>query len=207
MKLFKNKKGSQLVEKVLMVAFSVAAGGAVIVYGANVINQSKTTNVSLDGTVVAENSHGVQLITGQRYRFSEFPSLTGISKTDMEYFSCSDVYDENGIRKTASWNAHNTPYEGFVGYSCWEWSDDENENFYLEEPDYCGVHISFRFSEKASRELYGRDKWWCNDNYPCLNDDCCDDGWGISWSFKFAGTYVKQGNGPSFLDCLVEVEE
>ena len=50
-KLFKNKKGSILVERILMVAFSVAAGGAVVVYGANVINDSKNTQITgiLDG--------------------------------------------------------------------------------------------------------------------------------------------------------------
>lgn len=61
MKLFKNKKGSQLVEKVLMTAFSVAAGGAVIVYGANVIAVSKNANVVIDGVTIAENSNGVHL--------------------------------------------------------------------------------------------------------------------------------------------------
>ena len=46
MKLFKCKKGSQLVEKILMVAFSVAAGGAVVVYGANVITNAKNTQIT-----------------------------------------------------------------------------------------------------------------------------------------------------------------
>lgn len=41
MKLFKNKRGSELVEKIIMVAFSVAMGGALIVYSAGVINNSK----------------------------------------------------------------------------------------------------------------------------------------------------------------------
>ena len=46
-KLLKNKKGSELVEKILMVAFSVAAGAAVIVYLVSVINSKKTTTVSI----------------------------------------------------------------------------------------------------------------------------------------------------------------
>ena len=46
-RLFKNKKGSELVEKILMVAFSVAAGAAVIVYLVSVINNKKTTSVDI----------------------------------------------------------------------------------------------------------------------------------------------------------------
>ena len=40
-KLFKNIKGSSLVEKILVTAFSVAAGGAIILYMSNVIIESK----------------------------------------------------------------------------------------------------------------------------------------------------------------------
>lgn len=50
-KLLKNKKGSELVEKILMVAFSVAAGAAVIVYLVAVINAKKSTSVDIPSTV------------------------------------------------------------------------------------------------------------------------------------------------------------
>ena len=43
--LFKNKRGSGLVEKIMLVAFSVAAGGAVIVYTSNVVIEAKNHNV------------------------------------------------------------------------------------------------------------------------------------------------------------------
>ena len=46
MKLFKNKRGSELVEKIIMVAFSVAMGGALIIYTAGVINQSKESKIN-----------------------------------------------------------------------------------------------------------------------------------------------------------------
>ena len=49
-KLLKNKKGSELVEKILMVAFSVAAGAAVIAYLVSVINTKKNTNVDISTT-------------------------------------------------------------------------------------------------------------------------------------------------------------
>ena len=45
-KLFKNKKGSVLVERILMVAFAVAAGGAVILYGSQTIVNAKNTQIT-----------------------------------------------------------------------------------------------------------------------------------------------------------------
>ena len=45
MNFLKNKKGSALVEKILMVSFSVAMGGALVVYTTNIINQSKDVNI------------------------------------------------------------------------------------------------------------------------------------------------------------------
>lgn len=47
-KLFKNIKASQLVEKILIAAFSVSAGGAVIVYGATVIKENSSGVVDED---------------------------------------------------------------------------------------------------------------------------------------------------------------
>ena len=52
MKLFKNKKGSQLVEKIMMTAFAVAAGAAVIVYGAGVITQSKAVSPRIANNIL-----------------------------------------------------------------------------------------------------------------------------------------------------------
>lgn len=50
-KLFKNKKGSGLVEKIMVTAFAVAAGGAVIMFTRNVIIESKNKPITgiLDG--------------------------------------------------------------------------------------------------------------------------------------------------------------
>lgn len=46
MKPFKNKKGSILVERILMVAFAVAAGSAVILYGSQTITNAKNTQIT-----------------------------------------------------------------------------------------------------------------------------------------------------------------
>ena len=40
-KLFKNKKGNELIEKIMIASFSIAAGGAVILYTSNVIIDAK----------------------------------------------------------------------------------------------------------------------------------------------------------------------
>ena len=45
-KLFKNKRGSQLVEKIMLWGFAVAAGGAVILYTSNVIIEAKNHNIT-----------------------------------------------------------------------------------------------------------------------------------------------------------------
>ena len=41
MKLFRNKRGSELVEKIIMLSFSVAMGGVLVVYTSGVINSAK----------------------------------------------------------------------------------------------------------------------------------------------------------------------
>ena len=57
-KIFKSKKASVLVEKILMVAFSVAAGGAVIIYGSNVIANAKNTQIT--GILSDQNNTAIQ---------------------------------------------------------------------------------------------------------------------------------------------------
>ena len=75
MKLFKNKKGSQLVEKIMMAAFAVAAGAAVVVYTSNVIIEAK--NMQITG-VLQEQQERIHLtaddmVEGKRYQFSFLP--------------------------------------------------------------------------------------------------------------------------------------
>ena len=68
-RLFKDKKGSGLVEKIMVTAFAVAAGGAVILWTSNVIIESKNKPISgiLDGDggtlfadEIEEGSEGLQ---------------------------------------------------------------------------------------------------------------------------------------------------
>ena len=47
-KLLKNKKGSELVEKILMVAFSVAAGAAVCFFVYNIKERTRGGNIYVD---------------------------------------------------------------------------------------------------------------------------------------------------------------
>ena len=64
-KIFKNKKGSGLVEKIMLTAFAVAAGGAVIVYTSNVVISAKDTNIP--GVDTIQDASGVNNIGGTQY--------------------------------------------------------------------------------------------------------------------------------------------
>ena len=209
MKLLKNIKGSQLVEKIMMTAFSVAAGAGVVVYGANVITISKNTNVVIDGVTIAEKSNGVQLITGHKYKINNPSELNSsiirdMTKNDFEYVSCSKVFDENGNERKGTYR-NTVSYSGFIGYSCWD--TDDGETFYLAEKNEVDPFLAFVY-DKATYERYlAQPESWCNDNYPRLHNSGCDDGWNENWTFVFSGTYARQGNGPHLIDYLVEVQE
>lgn len=85
MKLFKNKKGSQLVEKVLMAAFSVAAGAGVIVYGVNVINNSKNANVDLNAGVITRTISEDEGTEGLQYTYNgEGYTITGYTGSSVD---------------------------------------------------------------------------------------------------------------------------
>ena len=211
MKLFKCKKGSQLVEKVLIVAFSVAAGGAVIVYGTNVINASKNVNVSLEGTVVATNSSGVQLITGHKYKFENPSALQNAiiqtaGKNDYEYFSVSDYQWLSNNELDVSGHHDGRPNSGFVGYSCWDYNESEDRIF-LAEPDECCIELCYYIDEAmASQMVFGVPANSVDDSRPRLNDNATY-GDLLNKYFVFSGTYARQGNGPCLLDYLIEVED
>lgn len=208
-KIFRNKRASVLTEKIIMVAFSVAAGGGVIVYGANVITISKNTNVVIDGVPITENSNGVQLITGHKYKINNPSELNyfiihNTTKNDFEYVSCSKVFDEDGNEKTGTFRS-TVPYSGFIGYSCWD--TDDGETFYLAEKNEVGPSLTFVY-DKATYERYlAQPESWCNDNYPRLNDGGLDDGWNENWTFVFSGIYARQGSGPRLIDYFEEVTD
>lgn len=80
-KLLKNKKASELTEKIMVAAFSVAASSAVILYLSNVIIESK--NADLSGTLNAaernkiisedEGTEGlVYTLDGSRYKITKY---------------------------------------------------------------------------------------------------------------------------------------
>lgn len=91
MKLFKNKRGSQLVEKIMMTAFSVAAGAAVIVYGVNVINASKTQNIDLNNYqgVTIDAEHGTDgilyTLNGSTYDVTGYEGSASVVNIPLEY--------------------------------------------------------------------------------------------------------------------------
>lgn len=70
-KLFKCKKGNELVEKIMIASFAIAAGSAVILYTSNVIIEAKNKNVGgvlpADGVVYIDES---QATSGLLYTLS-----------------------------------------------------------------------------------------------------------------------------------------
>ena len=94
MKLFKNKKGSILVERILMVAFSVAAGGAVVVYGTNVINDAKNTEITgilsgLNQEEIAahfDDDNQKIIITASELNSKSFPALATAMTERQDYY-------------------------------------------------------------------------------------------------------------------------
>ena len=87
----KNKKGSQLVEKIMMTAFSVAAGAAVIVYGASVINASKNQSVGFENYqgVTIDAEHGTDgilyTLNGSTYDVTGYEGSSSTVNIPMEY--------------------------------------------------------------------------------------------------------------------------
>lgn len=95
-KLFKNKKGSALVEKIIMTAFSVAMGAAVIMYAVNVINENKnlryagsaTFIMSTDGdfgsgNVASKNDITVALANGSFGKYADYIGMNSGGKIDV----------------------------------------------------------------------------------------------------------------------------
>lgn len=130
MKLFKNKRGSELVEKTIMVAFSVFMGAAVIFYAMKVINQNKTVNIrsgiqSVETQRVIRNETEIQSggwSNVKRY-MTHFMSLnpnkieevmTNENKCyfTQEYFV---YFDENGTHELN----YNGGFDGLFNYNEW----------------------------------------------------------------------------------------
>lgn len=202
-KFFKSKKASELTEKIIMVAFSVAMGGAVIVYAGNVINNSKSVTVEMP---IGYNSKGVELIPGHYYKFKREmyeEDFHNIQREDMEYFLVSNVYDSNGNERFIAGG----PSEVFFGYTNWH-IDEDAGTYFLEDPSCCGCGLYSFYSEKTALRAWGHVDWWQDDDRPRLNGCGCDSGFDYYDDiFKCGGQWVRQGNGPRLIEYLEEVTD
>ena len=202
-KFFKNKRASELTEKIIMVAFAVAMGGATIVYAGNVISNSKNVTVEMP---IGYNSKGVELIPGHYYKFKREmgnESFTNCVKEDMEYFLVSNVYDLNGNEVLTAGG----PTEVFFGYSAWH-CDDDTQSYFLEDLSCCGMGLYNYYSERTAKRVWGSVDWWQDDDYPRLNECGCDGGFNFYNNiFKCGGQWVRQGNGPRLIEYLEEITD
>lgn len=120
MKLFKNKKGSVLVEKILMAAFAVAAGGAVVVYGSNVLTNAKNTEITgiLGG--------GGQMTQEQLdAHFNDSNYTISLSSSELNSNSFSNLTTEIINIRTSQWQEWNYLNSSYVTMG--------NKNFAIDE--------------------------------------------------------------------------
>lgn len=132
MKLFKNKKGSVLVEKILMAAFAVAAGGTVVVYGSKVITNAKNTEItgilgnSGQGRMTQEqlDAHfndtvGIITINQEELNTKSFNSLHNLAIEN------PSIFDEPSV--SSNW------WSSYIQYNNETWTADE----YITEEYFC----------------------------------------------------------------------
>ena len=112
MKLFKNKKGSQLVEKIMMVAFALAAGAAVVVYTSNVIIEAK--NKPISGVLEEQQTiNANNIVTGQYYQFTGLTESGFSSETKAKITSYSSIIFSDYYCDGHTYDQHNP---GFPAY-------------------------------------------------------------------------------------------
>lgn len=113
-KLFKNKKGSGLVEKIMVTAFAVAAGGAVIVFTSNVIIEAKNKPINgiLDGGAGQTTEiNGNQVHTNGFYvGDSEFANVVSIVGNKMYIYNPDNMY----INRFDDWQTNTSGMPNWV---------------------------------------------------------------------------------------------
>ena len=195
-------KGSQLVEKVLMVAFSVAVGAGTIVYMTNVIKTAKNQGIDVPEVY---NNQGIGFIQGRRYTVLENPSLDidSLAPEDMEFVSVSHCYNPDGTERLL----RGQPYQGFIGYSSYGY-DNETGEIRTFSPRSVEPYMLYYFTfDRQTREAVGFPTQYDSDETPRLNETGFDDAFYSGLSFEFSGRWVRQGNGPHLIDHLTFYEE
>ena len=121
-KLFKNKKGSVLVERILMVAFAVAAGGAVIVYGSNVIVDAKNTQIT---GILGNGGQGQMTQEQLDSHFNDNNHTITLSSSELNSNSFSNLTTEIINTRTNQWQEWNYLNSSYVTMG--------NKNFAIDE--------------------------------------------------------------------------
>ena len=118
-KLFRNKKASELVEKIMVAAFAVAASSAVIVYMSNVIIDAK-----------AERNLGV--LDGSAERNRLIPEEEGTE--GLEYTQIGDYYEVTCYRGTSTEIVIPSTHFGLpvksIGYAALSWQSNPTYSNY-----------------------------------------------------------------------------
>ena len=133
--MIRNKKGSILVENILMWAFAVAAGGAVIIYGSNVITNAKNTQI----TGILENNNGnVQEQLDAHFNDSaKTVTLSSTEIANISFTNLSDVPDRKSILSQTSITYKGNHFsqddscKSSDTYLCIAYINDNNDSEYI----------------------------------------------------------------------------
>lgn len=177
----KNKKGSVLVEKILMTAFAVAAGGAVIMYTRNVIIEAKNTqiqgilngNSSNSNTIIHEgNSYNTNevntyedLVVGNAYTFTVLNDGERYVNFILEFSQSFNCTAQNpfysgwgGIDSTNTTGAGSVSYFSGGDYTAKFKCGDGIVRWGYIDLEQCGFSFDFVFSGIYEEEDEGLEK-------------------------------------------------
>ena len=144
------KRGSILVERILMVAFSVAMGGAVSVYTAGVINESKEVDLrekTEHGYVVEQVN---DMIDGHTYRLYS-PSVETHSIGQDFHVYCYEIISAEGGRSSYASGPYGSFYfhqGGGIHVACGE-KQDWGGDLYAGVAYYTGDEMNLVFKFKS----------------------------------------------------------
>ena len=141
MKLFKNKRGSELVEKIIMVAFSVAMGAAVIVYTGGIIKQSKENPINY---IEVENRDAYVNEKGN-FKIRTLKLLRNLSRFADNETNHSGIGLKNAKEIIESENFNMKIYETYflLSGSCGGLGDVSGTYYFSHALDYCFKTGSF----------------------------------------------------------------
>lgn len=157
--MIKNKKGSILVERILMTAFAVAAGGAITIYGSNVITNAKNTQI----TGILGNGLTQQEIEAHFDDDSRTITMTAAELNGRSFPNFASALKQRQDYYYANWNddieiRSSLVYDGITFYSNVGLTDEANfihftSDGYTTHNNRCRMLLGFTFKTEEWCDL------------------------------------------------------